>query len=113
MAWGNYRYAVQGHCAAKGLGALLMPNFEAPKEGEFLKDYYDRIQKLLGVLLQTTRDLAGLVVRPYCDVGDGVGAWKALIQRYGNDSGELRRGHDKLSTRDCLIVQNARIRTKY
>ncbi len=41
--------------------------------------------------MQTTRDLAGMVVRPYADVGDGVGAWRALISRYGNDNKELRQ----------------------
>ncbi len=30
-----------------------------------------------------------MVVRPFTEKGDGVGAWKALIARYGNDSVEL------------------------
>ncbi len=45
----------------------------------------------MGILLQTTRDVAGLVVRPFADKGGGIEAWKALISRYGNDSKELQR----------------------
>ncbi len=48
------------------------------------------VDKLMGTLLQTTRGMAGMVARPFTDKGDGVGAWKALIARYGNDSSELR-----------------------
>ncbi len=31
-------------------------------------------QNLIGALLQTTRDIAGLVVRPYYNMGGGVGS---------------------------------------
>ncbi len=33
----------------------------------------------------------GMVFRPFAEAGDGVGAWRALITRYGNDSLELRQ----------------------
>ncbi len=63
---------------------------------------------LLGILLQTTQDVAGMVVRPFAEEGDGVGAWRALISRYGNDSVELRQGStDRVSedTGRCLLQQ--------
>ncbi len=87
MQWDNYRYAVQGFCASKGMSTLLKPEYVTPKdqEGNELQE------RFMGVLLQTTRDLAGMVVRPYADAGDGVGAWRALIARYGNDNKELRQ----------------------
>ncbi len=39
----------------------------------------------------TTRDMAGTVVRPFANSGDGIGAWKSLITRYGNESKKLQR----------------------
>ncbi len=87
MQWDNYSYAVQGVCTSRGLSALLWPEYTSPKDQE------DRElkEKLMGILLQTTRDLAGMVVHPYADAGDGVGAWRALLARYGNDNRELRQ----------------------
>ncbi len=88
MQWDNYRYAVQGYCASRGLSALLRPGHTSPT------DQGDRElkERLMGrILLQTTRDLAGVVVRPFADGGGGVRAWRALIARYGNDNLELRQ----------------------
>ncbi len=45
----------------------------------------------MGILLQTNRDMAGVVVRPFAKKRDGVGAWRALITRYGNESQELQQ----------------------
>ncbi len=90
-AWDNYRYAIQGYCAGRGLSALLRlkyPNIKG--EGEE-KPEHELQDKLMGILLQTTRDVAGMVVRPFAEEGDGVGAWRALITRYGNDFNELRQ----------------------
>ncbi len=89
MKWGNYRYAIQGYCSIKGLGALFLPGYKRPVRAD--EDFQEKNAKLMGILLQTTKDVAGLVVRPFADGGDGIGAWKALISRYGNDSKELRR----------------------
>ncbi len=87
MQWDNYHYSVQGFVASRGLSALLRPEYTSSKDQE------DRElkERLMGILLQTTRDLAGMVVRPYADAGDGIGAWRALIARYGNDNRELRQ----------------------
>ncbi len=90
-AWDNYRYAIQGCCAGKDLSALLRTTYDNVKsEGGETPDG-ELQDKLMGILLQTTRDVAGMVVRPFAEEGDGVGAWRALITRYGNDSGELRQ----------------------
>ncbi len=91
-AWDNYRYAIQGYCAGKGLSALLRIKYDnsVKSEGEETPDS-ELQDKLMGILLQTTRDAAGMVVCPFAEKGDGVGAWRALITRYGNDSGELRQ----------------------
>ncbi len=70
---------------------MLKKTYEPVKqEGEDRADQ-ERQDKLLGILLQTTRDVAGMVVRPFAEEGNGVGAWRALISRYGNDSVELRQ----------------------
>ncbi len=45
----------------------------------------------MGILLQTNGDMAGVVVRPFARKRDGVGAWRALITRYGNESLELQQ----------------------
>ncbi len=86
MRWDNYRYAVQGFCASKGMSALLRPECVTPKDQEGC----ELQERLMGVLLQT-RGLAGVVLRPFADGGDGVGASKALIARYGNDNLKLRQ----------------------
>ncbi len=89
--WDSYRYAIQGYCAGKGLSALLRQSYhQVKREREDAADQ-ELQDKLLGILLQTTRDVAGMVVRPFAEEGDGVGAWKALIARYGNDSVELKQ----------------------
>ncbi len=88
MEWDNYRYKLQGYCAARGMSALLKRRYVPPKnpaEDEELQE------GLMGILLQTTEDVAGMVVRPFAEDGDGVGAWRALITRYGNDSLEPRQ----------------------
>ncbi len=87
MEWDNYRYKIQGYCAGKGMSTMLKKSYESPKnqEDQELQEW------LLGILLQTTEDVAGMVVRPFAERGDGVGAWRALISRYGNDSLELRQ----------------------
>ncbi len=87
MKWDNYRYTVQGFCASKGMSAMLRPGYVTPEDQEDC----ELQERLMGVLLQTTRDLAGVVVCPFADGGDGVGAWRALIARYGNDNLELRQ----------------------
>ncbi len=90
-AWDNYGYAIQGYYAGKGLSALLRMKYDNVKrEGEEMLDR-ELQDKLMGILLQATRDVAGMVVRPFAEEGDGVGAWKALITRYGNDSVELKQ----------------------
>ncbi len=87
MKWDNYRYAVEGYCIRGGLSALLEPNYVTPpgQENQELQE------KLMGILLQTNRDMAGVVVRPFAKNRDGVGAWRALITRYGNESLELQQ----------------------
>ncbi len=90
-AWDDYRYAIQGYCAGKGLSALLRKTYHNVKPEEEEKSDQELQDKLLGILLQTTRDVAGMVVRPFTEEGDGVGAWRALIARYGNDSSELKQ----------------------
>ncbi len=90
-AWDNYRYAIQGYCAVNGLSKLLRKTYLQVKREDGDVSDQELQDKLLGILLQTTRDVAGMVVRPFTEKGDGVGAWKALIDRYGNDSVELRR----------------------
>ncbi len=72
-AWDNYRYAIQGYCAGKGLSALLRLKYPHVKgEGEEKPDH-DLQDKLMGILLQTTRDVAGMVVRPFAEEGMGSG----------------------------------------
>ncbi len=105
VTWGNYRYAIQGYCAMRGLGTLLLPQFKAEEIPH--SEYTDKNTKLMGVLLLTTRDVAGLVVRSFADEGNGVEAWRALISRYGNDSMELRRArqieHQRmLESTECM-----------
>ncbi len=68
------------------MSVLLKKNYIRPKDPEEDREWQDA---LMGVLLQTTRDTAGKLVRSFVDEGDGVGAWRALITRYGNDSPEL------------------------
>ncbi len=75
----------------KGLGVLLKHGYERPVRLD--EEFQEKILRLLGTFLQPTMDVAGLVVRPFADKGDGVEAWKALIPRYGNDSKELQRAH--------------------
>ncbi len=84
---------------------LLMPHFKAKEVHD--AEYMDKNTKLMGVLLQTTRDIAGLVVRPFADTGNGVEAWRALISRCGNDSTELRRARQieyqkMLESTECM-----------
>ncbi len=79
MVWENCRYAIQGYYSMKGLGALLKYGYKRPVRSD--KEFQEKILKLLGILLQTTKDVAGLVVRPFADKGDGVEAWKALMSR--------------------------------
>ncbi len=87
MQWDNYRYAVEGYCIRGGPSDLLEPGYMPPPDQE------DRElqEKLLGILLQTNRDMAGVVVCPFAKKRDGVGAWRALITRYGNESLELQQ----------------------
>ncbi len=90
MQWDNYCYAIQGYCTSRGMSALLKPGYSSSKDSKDQGDH-ELTEKLMGILLQTTRDLAGMVVHPFADGGDGVGAWRALISRYGNDRLELRQ----------------------
>ncbi len=87
MQWDNYRYAVEGYCIRGEMSDLLKPDYVSSPDQE------DRElqEKLLGILLQTNRDMAGVVVRPFAKRRDGVGAWRALITRYGNESLELQQ----------------------
>ncbi len=62
--------------------------------------------KLMGILLQLTWDVAGMVVRPFAEEGDGVGAWRALIMRYDNDSGELTQSKRVNTARKRAIMKN-------
>ncbi len=103
MAWDNYRYAIQGHCASQGLASLLWTKLEPVKLEE--TNFTEKNLKLLGIFLQTTKDLAGMVVRPFCDQGDGVGAWNALITRYGNDCKELRQARQIEYTQRVLETE--------
>ncbi len=89
--WDNYWYAIQGYCTVNGLSALLRKQYLTVKQEDGGASDQELQDKLLGILLQTTRDVAGMVVRPFTEEGDGVGAWKALIARYGNDSVELKQ----------------------
>ncbi len=73
------------------MSALLKKTYEPAKEEGGDESDQEPQEMLLGTLLQTTRDVAGMVVRPFAEEGDGVGAWRALISRYGNDSVELRQ----------------------
>ncbi len=91
IAWDNYRYAIQGYCAGKGLLALLKRTYQPAEKEEEDESDQELQEMLLGILLQTTRDVAGMVVRPFTEEGDGVGAWRALISGYGNDSVQLRQ----------------------
>ncbi len=52
---------------------------------------FSRTKGQMGILLQTKRDMAGVVVRPFSKKRDGVGAWRARITRYGNESLELQQ----------------------
>ncbi len=90
-AWDDYRYAIQGYCAGKGLSALLRPTYHNVKSEGGERSDQELQDKLLGILLQTTWDVAEMVVRPFTEEGDGVGAWRALIAWYGNDSIELKQ----------------------
>ncbi len=93
-AWDNYRYAIQGYCAEKGLPALLRIKYDNSVKSEDEETSDDELQGwLMGILLRTTEDVAGMVVRPFAEEGNGVGAWRALISRYGNDSLELRQAN--------------------
>ncbi len=76
MQWDNYRYAVQGYCVARGLSALVRPGYTS------LRDHGDNElqDKLMGILLQTTRGVAGMVVRPFADMGGGVGCNQTIGQ---------------------------------
>ncbi len=78
---------LNSYCIRGGLSALLGPNYVPPpgQEDQELQE------KLMGILLQTNRDMAGVVVRPFAKKRDGVGAWRALITRYGNESLELQQ----------------------
>ncbi len=88
MEWDNYRYKIQGYCAEKGMSAMLKKSYVSPKNRE---EDQELQEWLMGILLQTTEDVVRMVVRPFAERGDGVGAWRALISRYGNDSLELRQ----------------------
>ncbi len=46
-AWGNYRYAIQGYCAGKGLSALLRIKYDnsVKSEGEETPDVYGAVIK--------------------------------------------------------------------
>ncbi len=86
--WEDYKYTIYGYCVERGMSVLLKKNYIRPKDPE---EDRERQDALMGVLLQTTRDAAGKLVRSFIDEGDGVGAWRALITRYGNDSPELKQ----------------------
>eukprot|EP01084_Bolivina_argentea_P069223 126012_1 len=70
------------------MSILLKKSYVPTKDWEEERELQEG---LIGILLQTTEDVAGMVVRPFAEDGDGVGAWRALITRYGNDSLELRQ----------------------
>ncbi len=61
MQWDNYRYAVEGYCIRAGLSSLLGADYVPPpgQEDQELQE------KLMGILLQTNRDMAGVVVCPF------------------------------------------------
>ncbi len=75
----------------KGLGALLKHGYKWVVRSD--KEFQEKKLRLLGILLQATKGVAELVVRPFADKGDWVEAWKALISRYGTDSKELQSAH--------------------
>ncbi len=76
MQWDNYRYAVEGYCIRGGLSSLLETDY-MPSPDQ--KDQ-ELQEKLMGILLQTNRDMAGVVVRPFARKRDGVGAWSSHYQ---------------------------------
>ncbi len=84
---GQLQVCSRGLLHSGGLSALLEPNYVPPPDQED----QELQEKLMGILLQTNRDMAGVVVRPFAKKRDGVGAWRALITRYGNESLELQQ----------------------
>ncbi len=58
MGWDNYRYKIQGYCAAKGMAVMLKESYRRPKNREEDQELQDW---LMGILLQTTEDVAGMM----------------------------------------------------
>ncbi len=50
---------------------MLNKSYAYPKNPEEDKDFHEGF---MGILLQTTEGVAGMVVRPFAEEGDGVGA---------------------------------------
>ncbi len=46
---------------------------------------------LMSIILRFTRGEAGKIVRPFARKGDGVSAWRALTEHYGNECKDRRQ----------------------
>ncbi len=74
--WDDFRFALQGYCGEGGLSSLMR---HEPKSGDVDAENNNT---LISIILRFTRGEAGKVVRPFAKEGDGVSAWKALIEHY-------------------------------
>ncbi len=83
--WDDFRFALQGYCGEKGLSSLMREGVKVEGVDEEESDM------LMSIILRFTRGEAGKITRPFARKGDGVGAWKALTEHYGNESKELRQ----------------------
>ncbi len=83
--WDDFRYALQGYAGERGLSYLVREKVKQEDADDKDNDM------LMSIILRFTRGEAGKIARPFASKGDGVGAWKALTEHYGNECQDRRQ----------------------
>ncbi len=82
-----------------GCAAYAQMEKEETSDGRIEDVDEEDIDMLMSIILRFTRGEAGKITRPFARKGDGVGAWRALTEHYGNECKD--RWHALLSVQKC------------